>query len=491
MEFSKNFLWGGATAANQYEGAFTCGGKGLSVCDIATFKPDLDVKNYHAHQHYSLEDIQASMNDLESVSKFPKRHGSDFYHRYKEDIGLMAELGFKVLRLSIAWSRIFPNGDDESPNEAGLKFYDNVFAECHKYGIEPLVTLSHYEPPLNLALQYEGWYDRKIIDYFLKFVDIVAARYSDKVKYWLTFNEIDSMSRHPLTTGALIEEKFASKNFEEVLIQAMHHQFIASALATKIVHSKRKDALVGCMITKRTVYPLTPDPDDVLLAQKAERDLYLFSDVQVRGEYPKFFETYLRDKKINLVKEKEDDEILKAYTCDFVSFSYYMSSCITKNSAEGEAASGNIYAGVKNPYLSSSEWGWQCDPKGLRKSLIDLYDRYQKPLFIVENGLGAKDIVDENGEIHDDDRINYLQDHIKEMMKAVIHDGIELMGYTIWGCIDLVSASTNQMSKRYGLVYVDCDDFGEGTFDRTRKKSFYWYKNVLSTNGKSVFADRQ
>ncbi|MHC5249883.1 family 1 glycosylhydrolase [Enterococcus sp. LJL90] len=488
MEFPKNFLWGGATAANQYEGAFLSGGKGLSVADIATYKPDLDVGNYAAHQYYSLEEIQASAKDLTENNLYPKRHGADFYHHYKEDIRLMAELGFSAFRMSIGWARIFPNGDDLEPSEEGLAFYDKVFAECRKYGIEPLVTLSHYEPPLNLALNYDGWYDRKAIDFFLNFVDVVTTRYQEDVKYWLTFNEVDSMARHPLTTGGIIEDKFANQNFEEVIIQAMHHQFVASALATKMIHEKIPAAQVGCMLTKRTVYPFTPNPDDVLLAQKAERDLYLFSDVQVRGAYPRHFENYLKEKAICLHKEVGDDEILQAHTCDFVSFSYYMSQCISAEPNQEEAG-GNIYQGVKNPYLTSSEWGWQLDPKGLRKSMIDLYDRYQKPLFIVENGIGAVDTVDANGEIIDDYRIDYLRNHIYEMMQAVIEDGVELLGYTMWAWIDLVSASTNQMSKRYGVVYVDCDDFGQGSFQRMKKKSFGWYQQVIATNGQAVLEE--
>lgn len=489
MKLRDDFLWGGATAANQYEGAFSEDGKGLSVCDIATHKPHVDVRNYKQHNYYSTNDILKGMKDLSDTSLYPKRHGSDFYHRYKEDILLMAELGFKVFRLSIAWSRIFPNGDDERPNEKGLEFYDKVFDECLKYGIEPLVTLSHYEPPLNLAFSYDGWYDRRTIDFFMNFVDVVTDRYKDKVKYWLTFNEVDSMARHPLTTGAIIEDRFDPSEFEQVILQAMHHQFVASALATKIIHQKRKDALVGCMITKRTVYALTPDPDDVLLSQKAERDLYLFSDVQVRGKYPKHFENYLENKGIVLKKEMGDDEILNSYPCDFVSFSYYMSSCVTNNPDHNDRVTGNIYSGTRNPYLEASEWGWQCDPKGLRKSLIDLYDRYQKPLFIVENGIGAKDIIDENEEIIDDYRIDYLRDHIEQMMLAVEQDGVDLLGYTMWGWIDLVSASTNQMSKRYGVVYVDCDDEGKGTYNRIKKKSFNWYKRVIETNGEILKED--
>ena len=484
-QLNKNFLWGGATAANQYEGAYDIDGKGLSVCDIATYKPHLKNSEYKKHNYYSSEDIKKSMNDKD-CRMYPKRRGSDFYHHYKEDIALMAEMGFKVFRMSIAWTRIYPNGIEEEPNELGLKFYDDVFDECLKYGIEPLVTISHYEPPLTLALEYDGWYNRKTIDFFLRFVKTIGERYADKVKYWLTFNEVDSMSRHPLTTGAIISDRFSEDELEKVLYQAMHHQFVASALATKILHEINPDVKVGCMITKRTVYPYSCNPDDVLLAQSREREVFAFSDVQARGYYPSYLLRKMELKGIKIKMETGDEEILRLYPADFISFSYYSSSCASANPDNLEKSAGNIYSGVKNPYLEVSDWGWAMDPKGLRKSLIDLYDRYQKPLFIVENGLGAYDKIDEDGKIHDQYRIEYLRKHIEQMIKAVVEDGVDLMGYTTWGCIDLVSASTNQMSKRYGFVYVDADDEGNGTYKRIKKDSFDWYKNVIKTNGKEL-----
>ena len=479
-----SFLWGGATAANQYEGGWNLGGKGMSVCDVATYKPHLKNTDYKKHNDYSLEDILTSMNNEDS-SMYPKRRGADFYHHYKEDIALMAEMGFKVFRMSIAWTRIFPNGDEKEPNEEGLKFYDNVFDELIKYGIEPLVTISHYEPPLNLALKYDGWYNRKTIDFFIRFVDVITTRYKSKVKYWITFNEIDSMSRHPLTTGAIIQEKFSKDMLPNVIWQAMHHQFVASALSTKIIHEKRSDSKVGCMITKRTVYPYTCKPEDALLAQANEREVFAFSDIQARGYYPQYLLNKLQREGINLSIELGDEEIIRSYPCDFISFSYYASSCAS-NDKNVEKGVGNIYSGVRNPYLSISEWGWACDPLGLRKSLIDLYDRYQKPLFIVENGLGAYDKLEKDGTINDQYRIDYLKSHIKAMKEAVELDGVDLMGYTTWGCIDLVSASTNQMSKRYGFVYVDADDQGNGTYKRYKKKSFEWYKKVISSNGENL-----
>ena len=488
--FPEGFLWGGATAANQVEGGWKEGGKGISVSDCARSHLDVDVTDYHAQNKVTSEDIEKALATDDEVY-YPKRHGSDFYHHYKEDIKMFAEMGFKVYRLSIAWSRIFPNADDPEPNEEGLKFYDNVFDECLKYGIEPLVTMSHYEPPINLVLKYNGWYNRKTIDMFVRFVETICKRYKDKVKYWLTFNEVDSMIRHPYTTGGLIEDRFPGKNFEEVIFQAMHHQFVASALATKICHEVIPGSKVGCMLTKLTYYPYTCKPEDVLTMQQSMRSTYCYSDTQVFGEYPAYLLSRFRNKGINIVKETGDDEIMKAYPVDFVSFSYYHSSCVAADTTNLEQAAGNTITAVKNPYVPSSDWGWQIDPIGLRISMVDLYDRYRKPLFIVENGLGAVDKVEEDGTINDQYRIDYLKAHMKAMLDAIELDGVECMGYTSWGCIDLISESTKQMSKRYGYIYVDCDDYGKGTYKRIPKKSFYWYKDVIATNGASPFDDEK
>ena len=488
--FPEGFLWGGATAANQVEGGWKEGGKGISVSDCARSHLDVDVTDYHAQNKVTSEDIEKALATDDEVY-YPKRHGSDFYHHYKEDIKMFAEMGFKVYRLSIAWSRIFPNADDPEPNEEGLKFYDNVFDECLKYGIEPLVTMSHYEPPINLVLKYNGWYNRKTIDMFVRFVETICKRYKDKVKYWLTFNEVDSMIRHPYTTGGLIEDRFPGKNFEEVIFQAMHHQFVASALATKICQEVIPGSKVGCMLTKLTYYPYTCKPEDVLTMQQSMRSTYCYSDTQVFGEYPAYLLSRFRNKGINIVKETGDDEIMKAYPVDFVSFSYYHSSCVAADTTNLEQAAGNTITAVKNPYVPSSDWGWQIDPIGLRISMVDLYDRYRKPLFIVENGLGAVDKVEEDGTINDQYRIDYLKAHMKAMLDAIELDGVECMGYTSWGCIDLISESTKQMSKRYGYIYVDCDDYGKGTYKRIPKKSFYWYKDVIATNGASLFDDEK
>lgn len=484
-KFPDGFLWGGATAANQYEGGWTLGGKGISVSDCARHHFDIDVTDYSAQNAITTEEVLAAL-ESEDESLYPKRRGSQGYVNYKEDIALFAKMGFKVYRMSIAWSRIFPNGDDLEPNEEGLKYYDDVFDELAKYGIEPLVTISHYEPPLNLLLNYEGWYSRECIIMFTRYVTTICKRYKDKVKYWLTFNEIDSMIRHPYTTGALIEDRFPGKNFDEVIFQAMHHQFVASALATKICHDIIPGSKVGCMLTKLTYYPHTCRPEDVLTAQQRMRSTYCYSDTQVFGEYPAYLLAKFKNEGINVQMDKDDLDIMKKYPVDFVSFSYYSSACAAFDETGMETTAGNTTIDVKNPYIPTSDWGWQIDPIGLRVSLVDLYDRYRKPLFIVENGLGAKDeLVD--GKIEDDYRIEYFDAHFKAMLDAIEYDGVDLMGYTSWGCIDIVSESTKQMSKRYGFIYVDADDYGTGDYKRYPKKSFHWYKKIIESNGSALF----
>lgn len=481
--FPEGFLWGGATAAGQYEGGWNEGGRGWSVGDVSPEHFSSDVTDYDTNVGMTTAIIEEALAHPEDEVHYPKRHGSDFYHRYKEDIALMAEMGFKTFRMSISWSRIFPHVDDAEPNEEGLAFYDAVFDELLANGIEPLVTMSHYEPPLDLVLRYDGWYSREAIDLFVRYVETICTRYKDKVKYWLTFNEIDSVIRHPWVSGALVEDRFAGKNFEEVIYQAMHHQFVASALATKVCHGIIPDAQVGCMLTKLTYYPYSCKPADVLAAQQRMRATYAFSDTQVFGEYPAYLLAEYRNKGIEIKMEPGDLEAMKAYPVDFVSFSYYMSSCEAADTTGLDVTPGNTILAVKNPHLPTSEWGWQIDPTGLRVSLVDLYDRYRKPLFVVENGLGARDVLEEDGSIHDSYRIDYLRQHFKAMWEAVRLDGVELMGYTSWACIDLVSEGTKQMSKRYGYVYVDADDYGKGTYDRYRKDSFYWYKDVIARNG--------
>jgi Beta-glucosidase/6-phospho-beta-glucosidase/beta-galactosidase len=463
--FTEGFLWGGAVAANQCEGAYNLDGKGLSIQDVTP------------------KGIVGPLTEVPTEDNM-KLIGIDFYHRYKEDIKMLAEMGFKVFRTSIAWTRIFPNGDEQEPNEKGLQFYDDLFDECKKYGIEPLVTISHYETPLYLAKKYDGWKDRRLIGFFENYVRAIFTRYKGKVKYWLTFNEINSILHVPLLGGIMTPKSELS---DQDLYQAIHHELVASALATKIAHEIMPDAKVGCMVIAIPVYPLTSKPSDAMKVMHSEHDNMLFTDVHVRGEYPSYAKRLFKEKNIQIKMESGDEDILKN-TVDFISFSYYMSSCESADPDQKKGA-GNLMGGVPNPYLEASEWGWQIDPQGLRIILNQFYDRYQKPLFIVENGLGAVDqlIEDENGNktVNDDYRIKYLNDHLVQVAEA-IEDGVEVMGYTTWGCIDLVSASTAELKKRYGFIYVDRNDDGTGTLERYKKKSFYWYKELIESNGKTL-----
>ncbi|MEC0302894.1 glycoside hydrolase family 1 protein [Terribacillus saccharophilus] len=483
MTFSKDFLWGGAIAANQAEGAWNVDGRGMSVADVASYRSNLSLDDYEGHVAISSDVVQKAMDDP-TDKYYPKRRGIDFYHHYKEDLALFAEMGFKALRVSIAWSRIFPTGEEQEPNEKGLQFYDNLFKEMKKHNIEPIVTLSHYEMPLALSVKYNGWVERKVIDDFVRFSNVCFNRYKDYVKYWLTFNEIDSINRHPFTTAGIIPDKCPEGKEEEQVYQALHHQFVASALVTKDCHEIIPGSQVGCMLTKLTTYPNTCKPEDVEITLKKNLQNYFYADVQVFGEYPRLTLKKLERKGIHIQMEEGDLEILKENTVDYLSFSYYMS--LTESVEDGlEKTAGNTVRGVKNPYLPATDWGWQIDPIGLKISLLELYDRYRLPLIIVENGMGAKDEVESDGSIHDGYRVNYFREHFRQMKEAV-EEGVELFGYTSWGPIDIISAGTSQMSKRYGFIYVDQDDDGNGTLERTRKDSFYWYKKVIESNGEDL-----
>ena len=479
MSFPKGFLWGGATAANQLEGGWQEGGKGISCPDICT-----------GGTHTTSKRITPV---LEEGIFYPSHDAIDHYHRYKEDIALFAEMGFKVYRFSIAWTRIFPTGEESEPNEEGLKFYENIIDECLKYGIEPLITISHYEVPFALTKKYNGWASREMINIFIKYCEAIFTRYKGKVKYWLTFNEINSATMPMggfLSQGILNETEKTTDFINQVdnpqlRFQGLHHQFVASALAVQLAHKIDSNYQVGCMIVYATSYPLTCNPDDIILNQKHNHIMnYFCSDVQCRGYYPSYMNRYFKEQGIEITVEDGDAEILKNGCVDFYTFSYYMSIC---QSADPNAnhASGNIMGGANNPYLKASDWGWQIDPKGLRYSLNEIYDRYQLPMMIVENGLGAFDTISEDGSVHDDYRIDYLRSHIEQMHEAIL-DGVNLIGYTPWGCIDLVSASTGEMAKRYGFIFVERYDDGTGDFARRRKDSFYWYKKVIETNGEDL-----
>lgn len=468
--FKENFLWGGATAANQIEGAWNEDGKGLSTADILT--------------HGTTGEIPDDMS-IDPGKYYSYHKGIDFYHTFKDDIKLMAEMGFKCFRMSIAWTRIFPNGDDKEANELGLKHYDEVFDELRKYNIEPLVTISHYEMPLNLVKKYGGWRSRKVVDFFEKYAETLFMRYKDKVKYWITFNETNFTSTIPFCGAGLVFKPEEIK--EPVMFQAAHHQFLASAKAVKLCHKIIPDAKIGCMVCNMPSYARSADPDDVMEQIQAEREIFLYTDVMVRGAYPGYADEFLKQKKASITQRKEDSAILREGKVDFLAFSYYFSRIAPLNPDNDPNISDNdrMLGVTRNKYLKETEWGWVVDPVGLRIALNRMYYRYQIPVMVVENGLGANDIL-EDGKVHDQYRIDYLKKHIEQMKLAVIKDGVDLMGYTSWGCIDLVSATTGQMSKRYGYIYVDLDDYGNGTMKRYKKDSFFWYKHVIETNGSEI-----
>ena len=469
--FAKNFLWGGALAANQCEGAYLEDGKGLEICDLLETGKDRFIK------------LDPAL-ELHEGRVYPSHEAIDFYHHYKEDIAMFGEMGMKCLRTSIAWSRIFPNGDDAESNEKGLTYYEDMFRELHRWGIEPVITISHFETPLALVKKYGGWDNRKLVGFFERYCKVLFERYKDQVKYWLTFNEVDSVIRHPFTTAGIIPSRVPEDKMLETCYQALHHQLVASAMVVKDCHEIIPGSKVGCMLTKLTTYARTCAPDDELATQAKNLENLFYADVHVWGEYPRLILKMFERKGIHVEMLPEDAATLKAGCVDFVSCSYYMTMTESVD-PNAERTPGNTVLGVKNPYLPSTDWGWQIDPKGLRYSLIELYDRYRKPLMVVENGMGAKDVVEADGSIHDPYRVEYFRQHISEMGKA-IDEGVEMWGYTTWAPIDLISASTNQMSKRYGFIYVDQDDLGNGTLARSRKDSFYWYKKVIASNGEDL-----
>jgi 6-phospho-beta-glucosidase len=468
-----NFLWGGAVAAHQVEGAWNVAGKGPSIVDVLS-GGDVNTQR------------QITDGILDGYH-YPNHEATAFYDHYKDDVALLAEMGFKCFRTSINWTRIYPKGDELEPNEAGLQFYDDLFDELLKYGIEPVITLSHFEMPLHLVKEYGGWKNRKLINFFVHFSETVLRRYKNKVKYWMTFNEINNQRDTHLPIWGYSNsgvDYTKEQNPEECMYQVVHHEFVASAKVVKLAREINPEFQMGCMISFVPIYPFSCAPDDIMLATESMRMRYFFGDVHMRGEYPDYALKEWQQKGFHIQMEPEDAQILRDGCCDYLGFSYYMSVAVKANTEEDQGSAMTGFTGsVKNPYVQASDWGWQIDPVGLRYSLNVLYERYNKPLFIVENGFGAKDTVETNGEINDDYRIDYLKAHITEMKKAITLDGVHLIGYTPWGCIDCVSFGTGEYRKRYGFIYVDRHDDGTGTMERRRKKSFYWYKNVINTNG--------
>ena len=493
--FPKDFLWGGATAANQYEGGYNEGGKALTISDVTTAgshtKPReitwvIPETGETGTTKFAfggkMEFPKGAVPCVLDGYYYPSHQATDFYHHYKEDIALMAEMGFKTFRMSIAWPRIYPDLESDTPSEEGLKFYEDVFKELKKYNIEPLVTLAHFEIPLELVTKFGGWANRKVVDLFVKFSTTVFNRYKGLVKYWLTFNEINMMEfMTPMTIGVL--DVTPQKRADAAL-----HQFLASALTVKAAHEIDENYRVGMMLAYSPIYGETCDPNDQLLALNvSQRQFMWYADVQMTGRYPNYkLKDYERNG-ITLNLLEGDKELLETYPCDFLSFSCYGSG-VQGTHDNGGIAGGNGLRGRKNPYLEANAWGWATDPHCLRIACNQLFDRYHKPLFIVENGIGWSDVLTETNEVHDDYRIKYLQKNVASMRDAINLDGIPLLGYTMWGCIDLVSAGTGEMRKRYGFVYVDMNDEGQGSLKRYKKDSFYWYKKCIASDGENLDA---
>ncbi len=475
MGFRKDFLWGGAIAAHQAEGGWNKGGKGVSIADVMTA---------------GANGVARRITDgVLPGENYPNHEAIDFYGHYKEDIALFAKMGFKCFRTSIAWTRIFPNGDEEEPNEEGLKFYDDLFDECLKYGIEPVVTLSHFEMPYALVKNYGGFRNRQCIDFFVRFAEVCFRRYKDKVKYWMTFNEINNQAKcqddfEPFTNSGLIYQE--GEDREALMYQAAHYELVASAKAVQLGHCINPQFQIGCMIAMTPVYPYSCDPKDMMMSVDAMHKYFWFTDVHVRGYYPSYMMKFFERKGYHLDMTDEDLQELKQGTVDYIGFSYYMSFATHYSGTNPEFEFDYKKDLIKNQYVEASDWGWQIDPIGLRYSLNWFYDHYQLPMFIVENGFGAIDQLEEDGSINDQYRIDYLRAHIEAMKAAVDIDGVDLMGYTPWGCIDIVSAGTGEMKKRYGFIYVDKDNEGHGTLQRKKKKSFDWYQQVINSNGENL-----
>lgn len=481
-EFPKDFLWGGALSACQAEGAYLEDGKSMTIPEVMQFRAENDRK-VTVQLKITKEMIAQAKEDTDIV-KYPKRRGIDFYHTYREDLKMMAEMGFKVFRYSISWARMFPNGNDEKPNKKALEFYDHVIDTCIEFGMKPLITISHFDMPIVLIEKYGGWYHRELIALYERYCKVLFEHFKGRVQYWVTFNEINmSVKAGPKTLGIIDE---GQENYEEMLFQGLHHQFVAASRVTKLAHEIDSENHIGSMVAYFTTYPYTCKPEDAVAMQKDDQMKNLFFlDVLNGGAYPYYAKTYFERNQISLKIEEGDLESIQAYTADFVGMSYYNSMISAGDDKQLELTSGNVHSVYKNPYLPANEWGWQIDPIGLRYTLNHVYDRYGKPVFILENSSGFFDTLEEDGTVHDPYRVDFLRQHIAQM-KLAIEDGVEVIGYTMWGPIDMISSGTSEMSKRYGFIYVDQDDYGEGSKKRYRKDSFYWYQNVIRTNGQEL-----
>lgn len=481
MGFRKDFLWGGAICAAQAEGAWNEDGKSLTFPEIIKHISPQERKRF-GQAWVSEQDIaQAKCGDERD---YPKRWGIDFYHTYREDIALFAQMGFRVFRFSIAIARVLPTLDLQEVNEKALAYYDDVIDTCLQYHIQPLVTISHFDPPILVWDKYQGWSNPALIDIYVGFAKLLFARYHDKVKYWIPFNEINMALKAPFKTLGMISG--SGHAYEQKRWQGIHHQLVASARMVKEAKAIDASMQIGCMIADITTYPYSSNPSDVLANQQFDQLINLsFLDVMVTGEYPYYLNAYWKEQRISVRISEEDRRLLREGTVDFVGFSYYMSIVTTADSEGKELTSGNMTGGVKNRYLETTQWGWQIDPLGLRICANQLYDRYRKPLFVLENGIGAQEELGADHTVHDHYRIDYLQAHLRALKQAA-EDGCDIMGYTMWGPIDLVSSGTSEMSKRYGFIYVDQDDDGNGSRRRFCKDSFYWYQHLIATNGEEL-----
>jgi len=473
--FPKDFMWGGAIAANQAEGAWREGGKGICVADILKVQDKDDLKK-KSNKETTLKDIDAALSDTQGI--YPKRYGIDFYHTYKEDLKLLARTGMNAFRTSINWARIFPNGDDEQPNEEGLRFYEDLIDEIIQNGMEPLITLSHYEMPLNLAVKYHGWANRLTIDFFVRYCETVFKRFKGKVKYWILVNQINLIHHESFNHLGIPAD--CVDNLWEAKFQGVHNECTACAMATKIGHQIDPNFQIGMMVYDGLSEPLTCKPEDVFANMKRNQMEYFFSDLLIRGTYPGYAVRFFNEKGFHLDIRQEDEKVLKENTADFLAISYYYTICASAESMKNYGV--NEDGALSNPHIDASEWGWGIDPLGLRTVLNYYYDRYQKPIIIAGNGFGTYDTISEDGKIHDQRRISYLRQHVA-MMKEAIKDGVEVIGYFPWGPIDIISCSSSEMSKRYGFIYVDQDDYGNGTKQRMKKDSYDWYRQVIASNG--------
>ena len=475
MELKEDFLWGGSLSANQIEGSWNVDGKGPAIMDYVT------AGSYQREREVT--------DDIESNKVYPSHTGIDFYHRYKDDIKLLAELGLKALRISIDWSRIFPLGDEEKPNQKGLDYYHDVIDTILSYGIEPIVTLYHFEMPIHIVKKYNSWMDRKTIDLYLHFCEVVMKSFQGKVKYWVTFNETNHMDpqseNSDLFTYMITGLKYSKlPNPKQMIATMSYHIILASVKAVALAHEIDKNNQVGCVFGLTAVYPRNCHPNNVMNAfLEMEKDYYQV-DAMVQGKFPSYKIAEYEKLGIYLDITESDCEDFCKGTLDFIGINYYMSNVARYEGDDDQEET--IFGNVQNPYLQTSDWGWAIDGVGLRYILNYTYHRYGLPLMITENGLGAVDRKDEHHHIADDYRIQYLQTHIKEMKKAIVEDHVECIGYLTWAPIDLVSLTTGEMKKRYGFIYVDKQDDGSGDLSRYKKKSFEWFQAIIKDNAKQL-----